>query len=329
MLKSNTNMSTRIQESGAFIERKSNDDGLIPIRIITEGKGSSGTYSRELLESHAAVFSNALSYMNHAPDPQKPWTRDVETIAGRIKGETFFTEANGVAEIRGWYKPDPKYKQWFEEYGDAIGLSVNIGGESHTDANGDRIVESFDGSDPYRSVDVVAAAGRGGRFERAVESLHEIETSEGTQNAEHAPAAPGKTNSKESSMEIEELLSEARKVTEAMNTALVEFRALTESLKPQPKSEDQLDKVAVERAAVDAGLPESLRNEVQQTIESLTQPEALALVEEKKRLVESIREDLKKSTKPNTEYVQGRVVESNQSTSDGPYVPKQWKKVTK
>lgn len=172
-------MSKKLKESGAFTEAKV-DNGVIPIRIITEGKGSSGVYSRALLETAAeqGIFDNTPSFMNHPADPSKPWERDVEKIAGRVVGKTHFREENGVAGIYGDYRPSEKYVNWFKENADIVGLSIMIGGDGQEDENGEYIVESFDGSDPYKSVDVVVAAGRGGRFERAMESYRALEESD-------------------------------------------------------------------------------------------------------------------------------------------------------
>jgi hypothetical protein len=98
-------------------------------------------------------------------------------------------------------------------------------------------------------VDAVIAAGRGGRFERATESLRLIESSLGTPEGAK-PAVEASAEEKEGSMEIKELV-------EAVN-------ALTESLKPviafvnesknanAAEAQAQVDAEAVESAVAEA-----------------------------------------------------------------------------
>ena len=53
-----------------------------PVLVISEGKGSSGTYGRALLEEYGTAFDNKPSFMNHPLDPEKPYDLVVKTNCG-------------------------------------------------------------------------------------------------------------------------------------------------------------------------------------------------------------------------------------------------------
>lgn len=227
-------------ESGRLAPK--NDDGTYPITIITEGLGSTGFYSRELLESQAHIFTNSLSFMDHPVDPAEPWKRSVKDIGGRIVGQTYAQEENGVMTVKGNYKPRAEYASFIEEYGDAIGLSIYRGATGTQREDGRIQVESFDESDPYGSVDIVVAAGRGGKFDRAAEALRAIESSLGKPEGTTRTAAP--VGEKEDAVTEEQL----NKLIEAIGTAFdAKFSTLVEALKPAPKGKDE--EITPEKAA--------------------------------------------------------------------------------
>lgn len=210
-----------IQEAAKLAPKKS--DGTYPIVIITEGEGSSGSYGPHLFEEGASehVFENVASFLNHPIDPQKPHLRPVESIAGRILNVTV-GEDQGKRALLGDYKPRKEYAEFLDEFGDIVGLSIFCGAEGELLQDGRLKVTEFDATDPYRSVDVVVAAGRGGRIKRAEESLRAIESSLGLPQGE-APAAEASAEEKEG-----ERMDEKDITAIAVATAA----AITESLKP-------------------------------------------------------------------------------------------------
>ena len=165
-----------VQEASSLKAKSA--DGTYECVIITEGVGSTGVYSAELLERSVEVFENAPSYLNHPTEPWAPHLRPVESIAGRITGVTL-GEDNGRPALLGKYKPRTEYIELFEEFGDLLGLSIYCSASGEERPDGRIEVSAFDPFDPYKSVDVVVAAGRGGRFKRAEESLRRIESSLG------------------------------------------------------------------------------------------------------------------------------------------------------
>ncbi len=195
---------TYVQEASRLAEKSA--DGSYRVVLITEGTGSTGVYTGELMDNSEHVFENAPSYMDHPIDPEKPQDRPVMSIGGRF--------SNVVAEdgplgrqLAADFKPREEYRQLFEDFADILGLSIFCAAYGEKDETGRVLVEAFDDTDPYRSVDVVIAAGRGGRFKRASESLRTIESSLGIpQGAKPgSTSAPGSHQQEEDHMEIKDV----------------------------------------------------------------------------------------------------------------------------
>lgn len=167
--------SRRIYEAGKLVEGKTSR-GTWPIRIITEGKGSSGVYSRELLEAHKDVFSSRAMFGNHPKDPNKPWERSPFEIRAKLGPTIEYREVDGVAGLYGEAIVDDEVDKFLEKFHDIIGVSIFASGEGKESEDGEWIVESLDGSDPYTSVDFVVAPGRGGGVERVLEAYRALES---------------------------------------------------------------------------------------------------------------------------------------------------------
>jgi hypothetical protein len=239
----------RLNETGTLVSQKA-AAGVFPVRIITEGKGSSGVYSAALLKEYASVFNGAPSFMNHPLDPQRPDKRDVTSIAGKIVSEVQYEERDGVAGLYADLKVDSRWQSFVEDYADVIGLSVYIEGSGTKDDNGDLIVESFNGSDPYRSVDIVVSAGRGGRVERAMESLRVIESSVGEPAGKPSTEASVQENKGKVELMEKEILDALKALTESLAPVL----AFVSESKDASKQEIQgtADAAAVKTAVAEA-----------------------------------------------------------------------------
>lgn len=247
-------MTKKLFEHGALVESKT-ARGTWPIRIITEGKGSSGIYSRELLEKHKDVFANRPMFGNHPVDPNKPHQRSPFEMKAKLGPVIEYREVDGIAGLYGEAIVDEEVDRFLEKFAEQVAVSIFASGEGTENEDGDYVVESFDGSDPYTSVDFVVAAGRGGGVERVIEAYRALEN--GT-----APAA-GRTNEnkEQTSMEIEELAAKVDTLVEAFTALTGVLTPLAESLKPEEAPE--VDVAAVVEAAIDkateAGLPKELR----------------------------------------------------------------------
>lgn len=224
-------MSTRkvlLEKSGTLAEAKGKD-GVYPIRIITEGKGSSGTYKAQLLERYKDAFSGRPMFMNHPVDPNKPHLRDILTAAATISPQVEYKVGpDGKGELWSEATVRKEYRDFVEQFKSVIGVSIFIEGDGHEEG-GEWIVDSFNIDDPYRSVDFVVAAGRGGTVgERAIEAYRAIESSIGS------PDGPGSANAKANEREKEKKPMDEQKLIEAF------IKAMTEALAPIVKKvEDQ------------------------------------------------------------------------------------------
>lgn len=163
----------KLFEAGKLVEGKTSQ-GTWPIRIITEGKGSSGVYSRDLLEGHKDVFANRPMFGNHPEDPSHPERRSPFEIRAKLGPVIEYKVVDGVAGLYGEAVVSPEVDAWLEQFHDIVGVSIFASGDGREE-NGEYIVESFDGSDPYTSVDFVVAPGRGGGVERVAEAYRALE----------------------------------------------------------------------------------------------------------------------------------------------------------
>lgn len=210
---------TYIQEASRLAEKSA--DGSFRVVLITEGVGSTGVYSSDLMDASAHVFENAPSYMDHPIDPEKPHERPVLSIGGRFSNVVAEDGPHG-RQLAADFKPRAEYRPLFEEFGDILGLSIFCGAYGEKDDTGRVVVESFDDTDPYRSVDVVVAAGRGGRFKRAEESLRSIESSLG----KPAGAQPGSASEQDPIPHTQENHMDPKALAEAL------VPLLADALKP-------------------------------------------------------------------------------------------------
>lgn len=232
------------------------------VRLINEGRGSSGIYSAELLENYGHAFNNSISFLNHPADG--PEARNFTEIVGRVVGGTWTErDTDGTLGVYANWEPDEDYKRKLEKYRENLGLSIYISGTGSENENGDFLVESFDAEDPFRSVDVVIAAGRGGRFEltESVKKMYESRRSE----SDDTPGARQVEEEKESKMDelkaaIEALTAQvATLVTEKKNAEAAEAQveadkaavtSAVEAYDAAVKSVHEADLLDVQRDAI-------------------------------------------------------------------------------
>lgn len=167
-------MKTRIHESGTISVDKSSN--ALRVCLISEGQGSSALFEREFFtEENANALKGVLSWPSHPEDLSRPERRDPLSAIGSIGDNVTIEEHDGKLSIWGEYIPaksKPQIAEYIREYGPKLGLSVYGDAETRPNPNGRGIIaESLDGTDEYRSVDLVVAAGRGGKFEKVSESL--------------------------------------------------------------------------------------------------------------------------------------------------------------
>lgn len=289
-----------ISESSQFVESPEHGDSMV-VRVIREGEGSSGVYSRELLERSAGLFADCLSFVNHPVDGN-PLGRTFLDVAGRL-GESWFSDHEGFGAIYAEYTPVSRYADIVHELKDAIGLSIFTMGEASEDEDGTIVIESFAETDPYRSVDVVIAPGAGGSLtpvlnenRRVLESLAENEEEEDT---------------------MEQAIAD---LTEKVDALVASVEALVKDLTPEdePEGENPVEAYAAAADAVDAA--------------DITESQKKSL---KARALkgEDITEAIAEAVKVKAEIVEGMKVEGKvrvgESSKDAPFNPrtvKNWSK---
>ncbi len=172
-------MTIKIRESTAALT-ESKGKGIFEVKIIKEGWGSSGYYSKDLLKEYGprTFCAGTVSFMNHPTEEEFANGRDVTKIGGKLISDAEYREdADGTGALYAQMKVRPQWQEFVEEYADNIGLSIFASGDAREgEVNGrtGMLVESFDYEDPYRSVDFVVAAGAGGKVERMVESAQKV-----------------------------------------------------------------------------------------------------------------------------------------------------------
>lgn len=147
--------------------------------LIQEGKGSSATFVREFFTTeNALALEGALSFPGHPKDLWRPDERDPLSAIAHISEGVTIEEHDGRMGFWGEYivaQSRPDVGSYLKEYANKLGLSIYIDSDGYEDpVTGIWVATKLDGADPYRSVDLVVAAGAGGKFDRVAEALRRI-----------------------------------------------------------------------------------------------------------------------------------------------------------
>lgn len=269
------------------------------VRLITEGQGSTGVYTKEALQgSFAEAFPiGTHMYIDHATEMES-YERPEGTL----------TKLAAVISETPYWRDDPEpgmyatvevVEQWapfIEQVADIIGVSIHCGATLVQDDDvvtaeipSPPVIESFIPS-PVNSVDFVTVPGAGGRLVEALESFKKGNAIMGSSN---------KHNSERKRMD-----KEFKEALEALDTKL---SALVEALADKAKKKDEEDEEDAKKAKeeeedkakkakeailalTDSDLPEVSRVRVAEAI--ARGYDAKAILDRETKLVESIRESL-------------------------------------
>lgn len=225
-------------EAATLVGESSRDDGAWKVRLISEGQGSSGFYSRDLLENYYHVFNDILSFNNHPVGWDGPESRNFTEIVGEIVGDVWVEDdERGMAAITGWYLPDPEHRDKLERYKKKLGVSIYAMGEGEFDeTTGNFYVTAFE-DDPYNSLDVVIAPGARGKFLESMRKVYESRQSES--------GKPEVTSASD-----KERITMDKEVKEALDklTALLESLVAEKQAAEQAEAQAEADASAVEAA---------------------------------------------------------------------------------
>lgn len=147
--------------------------------LISEGMGSSALFPRAFFNSqNAAALAGALSFPGHPEHSWAPEHRDPLSAIGMISDTVTIEEVDGRIGFWSEYsvaKSRPDVSTYLVEFGSKLGLSIFIESDGQIDdMTGVWVATDLNAEDPYRSVDLVVAAGARGKFDRAMEALLRI-----------------------------------------------------------------------------------------------------------------------------------------------------------
>jgi len=205
-----------------LIEKAVRKDGLMPIKIIQPGWGSSGYYKPEVLERDGPkVFTKGLHmYVDH-PTPTEEAERPERSVKDLVATLTADAAWNPTGPVGpGLYaeaKVIDSWRPFVEELAPHIGLSIRGSGQGvlgEAEGRKGRIIEGITGA---KSVDFVTAAGAGGQILNLFESAR---------SRAQATITPGGDNDVD-----EKQLQEAQAAREAAETKLTEAMAENATLK--------------------------------------------------------------------------------------------------
>lgn len=241
-----------------LIEAKADAAGTIPVKIIDPGWGSSGYYSREVLQAAAnsRVYCAGLQmYWNHpskSDEKERP-ERDLRDLAGVLTEDARWDEQG--AKGPGLYsraKVFSAYRDAVAEMGPYIGLSHYVWGESKTgEAEGKkgdiitRIVAA-------RSVDFVTVPGRGGAIAEAFRAARPPEPTD-----EQKAAGESSMGEPTPKLTLESLRKDHPEIIEAVRKEIENSAAVKEAQAQQEKKLAETEKALGEAKAENARLKEA------------------------------------------------------------------------
>lgn len=153
--------------------------GVLEVEFITPGWGSSGYYSREVVEAAAPLFTvGTHMYFDHPTDSEahdRPERSVRDLAAVVVEAGTVSEETGGV---RGKVKPLAPYRELLTDEAFATNVGLSIRGSATDIVEGEaegRRGPIIEGLADIASVDFVTRAGRGGRVLQVLESAQAAE----------------------------------------------------------------------------------------------------------------------------------------------------------
>ena len=253
-----------------LIEAKTDDKGTIPIKIIDPGWGSSGYYSREVLQqaANARVYAAGLQmYWNHpskSDEKERP-ERDLRDLAGVLTEDARWDEQGSKGP--GLYsraKVFSAYRDHVAEMGPYIGLSHYVWGESKQGEAEGKKGDIITRIAAARSVDFVTVPGRGGAIAEAFRAARPpVPTDEQKAAGESSMGEPTPK------LTLESLRKDHPEIIEAVRKEIENSAAMKEAQAQQEKALKEA------KTALEAAQAENARlKEAQLLVEAKTFVEA-------------------------------------------------------
>lgn len=171
----------------ALVEKAISNDGTVMLKLISEGVGSSGYYSADVLKRDGPkVFTKGLFNLIDHPTSQQEKERpegSVLNVGSTLKEDAKWYDSwkdkNGIDQGAGLYAPatvKPTFREDLSVIANDIGMSIRAKGKARkglVDGVEMPIIESIDKA---LSVDYVTLPGRGGRVIDMMESAKNVST---------------------------------------------------------------------------------------------------------------------------------------------------------
>ncbi|HOR32901.1 MAG TPA: hypothetical protein PK391_10865, partial [Syntrophales bacterium] len=245
--------------------------GTIPIKIIDPGWGSSGYYSREVLQqaANARVYAAGLQmYWNHPSktDEKERPERDLRDLAGVLTEDARWDEQGPKGP--GLYsraKVFSAYRDHVAEMGPYIGLSHYVWGESKQGEAEGKKGEIITRIVAARSVDFVTVPGRGGAIAEAFRAARPpVPTDD-----QKTEAGKSMVGEKPEKLTLESLRKDHPEIIEAVRKEIENSAAMKEAQAQQEKALKEA------KTALEAAQAENARlKEAQLLVEAKTFVEA-------------------------------------------------------
>jgi len=276
-----------------LIEAKTDSNGTIPIKIIDAGWGSSGYYSREVLQQAAndRVYAAGLQmYWNHpskSDEKERP-ERDLRDLAGVLTEDARWDEQGPKGP--GLYsraKIFSAYRDAVAEMGPYIGLSHYVWGESKQGEAEGKKGDIITRIAAARSVDFVTVPGRGGAIAEAFRAARPpVPTDE-----QKTEAGKSMVGEKPEKLTLESLRKEHPEIIEALWKEIENSAAMKEAQAQQEKKLKETETALEEAKAENARLKEAqllveAKTFVEEKVKSAKIPDLT-----KARIVESLAKD--------------------------------------
>lgn len=268
-----------------LLESAFKPDGTFPVRIIAEGWGSSGFYSKKILNKSAGLYkSGTKMFVNHASRAElkeRP-ERDLNQLAA------YFIEDQATWQDNGIYGPGlyqtakalPNYADFLKEAAPVIGVSHFVLGKTRIGEAGGKTGPIVESIDAVLSVDFVTQPGAKGSIGAIYESwinsdinsddeTHELQISETQGNNKMVDI-------KESGQISPEIVTESRGDWLARIESLREAEKATQTLM---RENDSLKAQIADKDNEINSLKESLAKEQEKNILSEAAGYAAELVE--------------------------------------------------
>ena len=275
-----------------LIEAKTDSNGTIPIKIIDAGWGSSGYYSREVLQQAAndRVYAAGLQmYWNHPSktDEKERPERDLRDLAGVLTEDARWDEQGPKGP--GLYsraKIFSAYRDAVAEMGPYIGLSHYVWGESKQGEAEGKKGDIITRIAAARSVDFVTVPGRGGAIAEAFRAARPpVPTDEQKAAGESSMGEPTLK------LTLESLRKDHPEIIESLRKEIENSAAMKEAQAQQEKKLKETETALEEAKAENARLKEAqllveAKTFVEEKVKSAKIPDLT-----KARIVESLAKD--------------------------------------